>query len=138
MAFAHRIAPSHRLAAIRFYGTVTGTDILEGIRSLYSDPAWEPGFQMIWDARDVAQLILDPADADAVVEVSKTHQDLSRQSRTAVLSGGFFVYTSAMMFHVRANRGTEREMEIFETLPEALAWLGLDELPPTLAAFLTP
>lgn len=136
MPFTHLIDAEHRLAAIRFAGTVTGAEIVEGIAALFDSPEWESGFQVIWDGRAIATLILDPDDAEQVVAASVGRRSQTGEARTAVLSLGFTVYTSALVLTLKANRNTNREIKIFESMDEALAWLGRTELPPSIDALL--
>lgn len=62
MAFPYRIDSSRRLATVILSGTVHGYEITETIESLYRDPIWTSGFDILWDATNIAELLFEQTD----------------------------------------------------------------------------
>ena len=49
--FAYAVDAPSRLAYGRMWGRVTGRDMLALMAAAHEDPAWEAGFDAIWDCR---------------------------------------------------------------------------------------
>lgn len=132
MPFSCHIASEQRIGVIRLYGGVSGDELIEAVKTLYSGDDWQPGFNILWDARAIAQLVLAPEDADAFTRAVGERIERIGRGRTAVVTTGFETYMSGLLLAIRSRKLSPREIEMFSDLAPALAWLGIDELPPAL------
>ena len=53
---------AHRVAVVRIHGVIRGPELLRLMRAPLEDPAWAPGFSVVWDARAIRVLDLAPED----------------------------------------------------------------------------
>ncbi len=58
MAMTCRIYPDRQLAVIVAEGRVTGGNIRQAMAEVFHSPQWHPGFDAIWDARSVSELLI--------------------------------------------------------------------------------
>ena len=136
MPFSCHVASEQRIGVIRLYGGVAGAELVEAVKTLYSDGDWHPGFRILWDTRAVTRLVLAPEDTNAFTRAVSERIERIGQGRTAVVTVGFETYMSGLLLAIRSRKLSQREIEMFSDLASALAWLGIDELPPALEAML--
>jgi hypothetical protein len=79
--FSYVVDTGKRLAVGTLSGTVHGADIASGIRAVYEDPAWEPGFDSVWDATGIEQLLFEQGDLSRFVAL---HRDFAGHSGTGL------------------------------------------------------
>lgn len=136
MPFSSRVLPSLDLGVLSLSGLVTGPETVEAVRSLYLDDAWTPGGRVLWDGRTISSLDFSPHDANALREALFALRDRIGVTRVALLVSGFDAYLNGLLVAVQSRRSFEREIDVFGDVDAALAWLGIEGLPPELAGFL--
>lgn len=120
---------SARLAYGRMWGLVTGQDMLALIAETHADPAWQNGFDAIWDCSAVTAHVVGPEEVAPIVEeevASGDGRDTLVESPTVGESA-----LSEMLAAFCRRRG--KTMTVYTTLDDALAALGREELPEPMA-----
>jgi hypothetical protein len=102
---------------------------------LYSDPQFQPGMKVLWDARD-ARPDVTADDVRWIVHFVARHREARGKGRSAVVTGRDVDYGMARIAQVHLEP-LPIELAVFRELEEAERWLesGSDEseLPPPLA-----
>lgn len=127
----YRINEEHGLALVNVRGDVNGAYIAECARALQADPGWSSSFAGIWDERGIDQLDIIPTDLDEMVEAQahgQTGLDIIITARED--------HELVQRLYAWRVRARGRPATVCSSLEEALACLGIDALPPDLAAFL--
>lgn len=120
--------PVEHLALVRMRGVVTGRAILAAAERLHADPAWEDGFDVVWDCSAVHAHDILPADVQPIVD-AEVASGSGREVLVCSPSLGDRAI-SEMLAAMCRRRG--KEMTVHTTLADALGALGRDALPPTL------
>jgi hypothetical protein len=136
MPFVYRIDPNARLAAIAFFGDVTGRDLVAALEALFGDEAWEPGFQAVWDGRGLQSIRLSYADYGAVMAASVRLLGRIGGGTGVILTSDPEEYEAAFMVRKYLGPVPGKQVRLADNLPEALALLGIQALPPELEAML--
>jgi hypothetical protein len=100
MVFPHQIDRSRRLAIARVAGTVHGHEIAGMIEGLFKDPAWEPGFDVVWDGTAVTELLLEPDDIAKLVRLHSEYAAVSPRREIVFVTRGLD-RAMAQMYAVR-------------------------------------
>lgn len=79
VGLSYVIDSGNRLATGTLSGIVHGSDIASGIKAVYEDPAWQPGFDTVWDSTGIEQLLLQLGDLPSFVAL---HRDYVTRSGT--------------------------------------------------------
>jgi hypothetical protein len=79
MAFSYVICTTNRLATGTFSGSVSGAEIAVAFRTVYDDPAWRPGFDTIWEANGITELLIERRDLADLVAM---HRELAAVAGT--------------------------------------------------------
>ncbi len=74
MPFTVHLHPNLQLATVRLSGLLDGNVILNALQACYDHPLWVPGTRMLWDYRQVAQVVLEPGDMQRVVDYGFAQQ----------------------------------------------------------------
>ena len=131
MQYRFRIDAAHRLALAEISGPVDGPMCLAAIVALHADPAWDPAYDVIWDGRGITELVLGTEDVKRNVEA----KSVDSYGRDLIVVSRDIDYLAARLeAHLARTRG--KEMRVFRSLDDALAVLGMDELPPALKQWL--
>ncbi len=127
MPSSYRIDPEHAFAHVRFYGVVTGPDLVSAMTGVFADPAWVPGGVVLWDNRGVQYLALEPQDVTRVAKLAEGLDASRGPRRTAILVWREDGEDIARLFERRTRpaSGEHNETRIFRDTPTAAAWLGL-------------
>jgi hypothetical protein len=136
MPFTYRIDPSARLAAVAFFGEVTGRDLVEAIETLFSDEAWEPGFQAVWDGRGLHSIRVSYADYGAVLAAAVRVLPRIGGGTGVILTSDPEEYEAAFMIRKFLGPVPGKQVRLADNLREALALLGIPALPAELEAML--
>lgn len=67
-------------------GRTTGTHLLEACRALVLDPAWEAGFDELWDFRAAAEVDVVPEEIDALVATAHQLRERLQGNRVAFVT----------------------------------------------------
>lgn len=132
MPFSYGIDAEQGVGILRFAGTLTGPQLVSATRTFFSDEAWEPAFSALWNARLLHRLIIEPEDTLRMRETFAERRARIGTGRTAVLTANADVDFIARLLRELSHRTTGRQVGIFHRLEEALAWLALEEVPPSL------
>ena len=62
MTFPYEIDAERGRVQITVSGSVHGRDIAETIETVYCDPFWQTGFDIVWDCTRITQLFLEQED----------------------------------------------------------------------------
>ena len=129
MSFTYQIHREQRLAVAVSPAKLTSAEISAGMRQVFGDPAWQPGFDIIWDGRQIEQLLLTPEDIPEIMAVVEELSSRSGTGRSAVVVLRFMDYANARLFSARNRSPRGRNVRLFNTMAEAVTWLGV---PPEL------
>ncbi len=126
--FTFAIDPDAGLAYGRMWGDVHGEDMLRMIQAVHSDPAWQDGFDAVWDCRAVTAHIVLPADIEPLV----VEEVASGDGRDVLIESPVLGESavSEMLAAVVRRRG--KAMTVCLTLDAALVSLGHAALPTSL------
>lgn len=121
--------PAHRLGVVRLFDTVTGDTLLQALEALYGSETWTPGYNTIWDGREITELMISPAEADIIVDQIRHLESRMGRGCTAIVVRNEMDFSLAHMLHLKADT-ERRQRSVFYSLEEALDWVGaLDGIP---------
>jgi hypothetical protein len=118
MPFSYAIDAKKQLATGTFSGSVEGAEIASVFRAVYTDVAWQPGFDTLWDCTGITQLLLGPADLASIVAV---HREFSSVAGT----GLEIIVVSRSLDHVMAKiysvmmKNQARRVRVCQSVAEA-------------------
>lgn len=127
MAFTYQIYPALRFGRATLAGTVTGAEIGEAMTALFRDPRWESGFDVLWDGRQVQQLLLEMKDVQEIATLTEALREPMGEGRAAVVTTRDLDFVSGQLLLARSRRRPGRVVRFFERIEDALAWLGVPE-----------
>ncbi len=131
MSYLCRVLPDHHLGVALFSGPLTVDDFHGVLNQLYGNPAWKPGFDALWDAREVTELVLDEQDVSTVVHHIQRLADRKGPGRTAFVVPRDVDYAIARLL-IWLTRNERRQRKAFRQMEEALVWLGREGLAPVV------
>lgn len=120
-----RILPANRLALAVARDTVSGPDILEAMHSIFEHQDWRPGFDVLWDGRMIDALVLLPEDIESIITMTATLRNQMGKGKSAVVTSRLPDYGPARLLQVRNETTAVRDIRLFTTMAEAVAWLGI-------------
>jgi hypothetical protein len=85
IAFRVAVDPSRRLATVTFTGTLTGNEIARAIESVYQDPAWQRGFDVLYDGTAVTELLLERTDQKWFVALQREYASVAGSGVDVIL-----------------------------------------------------
>lgn len=129
MPFSYRIHAAHRLAVIKLEGALDGAVFLTILDELFTDAAWQPSFDALWDFCEVTELVSDRADVARLVARMRALESRVGPGRTALVAPRDVDDLMANLVFVLA-RTRQRERQVFHRMAEALAWLGVEATKP--------
>lgn len=119
---------AERLAVAEFRGVVSGPMILAVADHIHADPAWEAGFDVLWNCAAVVVHDILPVHVKPIVDAEVGSGDGRDVLVCSPTLGDRAV--SEMLAAMCRRRG--KSMTVHTTLADALAALGRDALPPGL------
>jgi hypothetical protein len=128
MESEHRIYPEHSIGVGWLRGRVTAESFVSALRKLYADPAWRPGFCTLWDAREITEMLIVPADIPVIGQDSLTYSALRGTGKVAMVVGRQLDYDILQLLIIR-RQSQVRPVRLFWTIRDALEWLDRD-IPP--------
>ncbi len=106
-----------------FQGVVTKEDISGQVEGFKTDPAFEPRFNHLIDARGATRIDLS---SDGMRAVSM-HSIFNEKSRRAVVAEKDETFGIARMYQsLREAHEKPDQVQVFRDMAEARRWLGLD------------
>ena len=131
MPIAYRIDHEKKIVLTRAYGKFAQTDAFE-----YQRDAWSRkdvvGYDEIIDMTDVTEIeAATPARVHDLASVAAQMDLISAPSRFAIVAPGDLAYGLGRMFqaHRSAEKRSTKEVGVFRTMAEALAFLKIEEVP---------
>jgi hypothetical protein len=126
--FHYAIDAPTRLARVWMTGRVDAEIKLAAIESLYGDPLWKSDFSTIWDCTHATEVIVLPPDVPPLLGAITAETD----GMDLFVGDDGLAYLMAKLFALLERRVGKRA-HVCARLSDALAHLGLDALPPSLA-----
>ena len=120
-----------RLGTVRATGRVTGAEIAAANEALYSDPAWRPGFDELWDCSEISEFVVDLGEIREVARMEVEGKERIGPGRVALVMTRDVVEMIGQLYRVLVVE-SERPVEIVRTVEAAAEWLGLDAVPEAL------
>lgn len=117
-----------RLGMVRAAGRVTGHDLLKANEALYSHPAWEPGFDELWDCIHITEFVVDLDEIQAVADMEVEGRDRVGQGRVALAITRSVVEMIGDLYKALVEEG-DRSIEVVRTVGAGAGWLGLEAVP---------
>ena len=126
MPFPYVIDVPHRVAIIRKIGRVDANRIRRTVEAVFTDPAWEPGFDTIWDDSETTELLLEREDLMSLLELQKSLAHLSGPGRDIMASTRAVDRIMGQIYAVYAKE-QHRTLILCKSMEEARGVLGLPE-----------
>ena len=121
MPVSHIVDPSHQLVITRCSGVVSRHEMVTSLTKLRGDKHFRPYFMQLADLSQVSSLKLDFNDLEAI---QRLYDPFSNQGKRAVVAPGTgATFGLARMYQCLVEH---TRFEVFQSLLEAIAWLGLD------------
>jgi hypothetical protein len=117
---SYEIHPSLPLVRTRLSGVVTFAELLGLYRSIAKDPAFDPTFWQLADARDATEVRMTGAQARTIAELNV----FARGARRAIVAPADEPFGVARMMESYSEL-VEQEVQVFRDLASAERWLGL-------------
>lgn len=122
--YHYRILPDERLCIFTGRGTVLNQEIRETARKLLLDPAWNSGWNYLYDVRDADFPQLNYRSTLDTVKADEKHYPALQGGKVAVVANQDATYgTFRMYFSMALNR--PQEVKHFRNLEEAAVYLGV-------------
>ena len=128
MTFRYAIEPARQFCYIQIGGTVHGTALSAVAEQVYADPEMQPHFDVLWDASDIAEIVMNLDDFRSFRARVIALRGASAPGRGAIVAARDAVRSTAEYMKMTL-RTDVRGVEVFYTLPSAMAWLGISQLP---------
>ena len=128
MPYAVSVDPASRRAIIRVSGTLTGPEIVDACRELFTHRDWRAGFATLWDTNALRGLVLLPEDVTtfsiAAAELTPRRGD----GRSAIVTVDPSVHINALLLSLKSKGPHDREFRVFARVEDAEAWLTEPDL----------
>lgn len=123
--YVYTIHAPHRAVTVRMHGRIVMADLVALRREVAADPAFDPTFSSLIDIRDCDLSGLSAADVGTLAQQSI----LAPSTRRAIVTNDDATFGVARMFAIRTELASTAEpVQVFRSLPPALAWLGVADL----------
>jgi hypothetical protein len=124
MPCEYEIDLTRRLVRTRAWCVLTHAEVA-AVRLRYTnDPAFRPDFSQLYDFRDVTKLSMTGGE----IRELAGHSPFARGVRRAAIAPQTAVFGALRMFAtLHEAGGGQDQIEVFRSLAEANAWLGLEE-----------
>jgi hypothetical protein len=122
MPASYQLNLEHRMVMSTASGIVTDTDLIQHQQRLRKDPQFEPSFGQRMDFTGASGISVSVA----TIQRLAIHRVYAAGSRRAIVLHQGIAGALANMFKDLSEMEGE-QVEVFEDLPAARAWLGLGE-----------
>jgi hypothetical protein len=116
------VDPSNRVVVTICSGRVTLEDVRANCQGIKANPEFRPDFRQFIDLSKASELNLRYQDLNQLAEV---HDPFSDDAKRALLGPTTLSFGIGRMYGTILNRPG---FQVFRSQPEALAWLGLNEV----------
>lgn len=125
MGYQWQVIEEAKLGFGRLDGIVSGEDVLAAAKDFYHDPAWRPGYGLLWDNRGIKKLAIQPADVPEILRLaSELPVYLGDGKAAAVIDGDLRMMGEHLIQMASLD---EDQVRLFTSLENALAWLGVED-----------
>ena len=122
MVFPHLIDQTRRFARVTLSGSVHGHQIAAAMEALYQDPNWAAEFDILWDAMEITELLLDASDFLGFVRIQKQyakvgpHREIivARRNLDRVMARTYAVFMKAGPHKVYVCQSAEEANELLK------------------------
>jgi len=119
----YEIDLQRRLLKCRVWGAATHAEISQMRQKFTHDPAFRSDLFQLYDLRDATGLTISAGEIRDLAGYSP----FSREAKRAIVAQRDAVYGAARMFALlREAGGAQEQIQVFRSLSEANAWLGLE------------
>jgi hypothetical protein len=118
MPITYSIDPIRSLVRVRIWGVLTAAELQDHYARLAADPAFDPTFSRLTDARDTERF---DATSGEVQHAAEGHL-FAAGVRRAIVVATDYQFGMARMFSTFASN-IEQQVEVFRDLEDAEAWL---------------
>ena len=123
MPISSQIDSSLGVIFSEFQGVVTKEDISGQVEGFRTDPAFQPSFNHLIDARGVTRFDVSSEDMYSV----SLHSVFNEKSRRAIVAGNDEMFGVGRMYQIlREAYDRLDQVQVFRDVAEARRWLGLD------------
>jgi hypothetical protein len=128
MPFRYTIDKQLRLVVCKGWGVLTKNELLAFRHQLRSDPNFDESFWRLVDLTEVTDIQVP---TDEISFWSQFNTASPNVRRAIVANPAFFPALARLYEMMRRNSGDREELtKVFEDLPPARQWLGLDDTLP--------
>jgi hypothetical protein len=124
MGIRYRIYPEEHLGTASASGRLKGVDIERMARLILYDPAWRTGFNMLWDCREITELVLDIEEVDGIARTIHAFCPQQGQAKAAIITLRETDYISARLIALW-SRMPCCDIQVFQCSDAATDWLGV-------------
>lgn len=122
MPYEIAVRPERRLGVVRLSGAVSSDVITQAIRELCASEKWMPGYDTLWDLRQMRKLAVSPIEAAEILHQVRHFESHIGGGRTAIVVWDETGYALFSMLILKAHTAP-RERKVFYSVNEALRWL---------------
>lgn len=122
MAYSCTIDYERRVGVVTLSGSVSDREIVHIIADLYGNPAWEPGFNTLWDCSKISELIIEQSGLSRIVGEMNQYLDKAGSGRSALVVKRQLDESMAKLL-VYMARTASRDRRVFKSREEADQWL---------------
>jgi hypothetical protein len=130
MSISYVIHRAHRLFTTKYVGHISDDEFVATYRKIYGEPSIEPGFAELADVREITTFDAGALQMRQIATMSKRfHGHQIHKAMVAQLVSSEFQLGLSRMYGAYSETGNSETARIFESLAEALEWLGVVDLP---------
>ena len=132
MPIVHRIDHERKVVIERAYGVLTDEDVFNFQHTIWSDPA-VAGYNELADMTHVSEIAIPSIHRVRDLAMTAVEMDSTEgSSRFAIVAPDNLAFGLGRMFQAyrELEKGSRKNVGVFRTLEEALAWLGIPDSPP--------
>ena len=122
MATSVHVNPSNQIGLVRYADAVAPPIILDGLQALLTHPDWLPGYDIVWDCRDISKLVIGHDEIEHLLAALRDLRPLIGDGRSAIVVSREVDHLFArLMLFKMSDRPNERR--VFQTVGAAMRWL---------------
>ena len=123
MPYSYAIDITARLATVTLAGTVRGTDIASAMEAVFGDSSWEPGFDLLWQASGITELLFERDDLPGMITLQRRLAARAGGGREVILVSRSLDEDMAKMYALMM-RGEGQTVSICRSMADAVRLLG--------------
>jgi hypothetical protein len=104
-------------------GTIVLPEVEHAFASMFSDPAFRPGFHALWDLRSASIGLYAQQIPDLLRMIRERQADRGRGYRVAILVSGSPDFGLSTLFEMSAH-SMPFEVRVFRSLTQATQWIA--------------